>query len=89
VVDDEDSDIVLYFVTEISGVVPGDRNINSNESKFETTSSSSMSQSTDGEGISLSSDSTHPSPSGAHYNQMISELKDSIHKNVTENGHWI
>jgi hypothetical protein len=24
VVDDEDSDIVLYFVTEISGVVPGD-----------------------------------------------------------------
>ena len=64
-----------------------ERNINSNESKFETTSSSSMSQSTDGEGISLSSDSTHPSPSGAHYNQMISELKDSIHKNVTENGH--
>lgn len=64
-----------------------ERNINRNESKFETTSSSSMSQSTDGEGISLSSDSTHPSPSGAHYNQMISELKDSIHKNVTENGH--
>lgn len=64
-----------------------ERNINKNESKFETTSSSSMSQSTDGEGISLSSDSTHPSPSGAHYNQMIIELKESVHKSVTENGH--
>ncbi|XP_052071008.1 TBC1 domain family member 16-like [Mytilus californianus] len=64
-----------------------EHNINKNESKFDTTSSSSMSQSTDGEGISLSSDSTHPSPSGAHYNQMLNELKENVHKNVTENGH--
>lgn len=52
-----------------------DKNINKNESKFDTSSSS---QSTDAEGISLSSDSTHPSPSGAHYNRMIDELRESV-----------
>ncbi|KAK3089568.1 hypothetical protein FSP39_004673 [Pinctada imbricata] len=52
-----------------------DRNLNKNESKFDTSSSS---QSTDVEGVSLSSDSSHPSPSGAHYNKMLTDLKDKL-----------
>lgn len=54
-----------------------DRNINKNESKFDT-SSSSNSQSTDADGISFSSDSTQPSPSNAHYNRMLTELKEGL-----------
>lgn len=58
-----------------------EKNLNKNESKFDTSSSS---QSTDAEGISLSSDSTHPSPSGAHYNRMIDELREGV--SVQDNG---
>ena len=51
-----------------------EKNLNKNESKFDTSSSS---QSTDAEGVSLSSDSTHPSPSATHYNKMLEDLKDN------------
>lgn len=52
-----------------------EKNLNKNESKFDTSSSS---QSTDAEGVSLSSDSTHPSPSGAHYSRMIDDIRESV-----------
>ncbi|XP_071106682.1 TBC1 domain family member 16-like isoform X2 [Haliotis cracherodii] len=51
-----------------------ERNLNKNESKFDMSSSPS----TDVDSASLSSDSTHPSPSGAHYDTMLSDLKKDL-----------
>lgn len=47
-----------------------DKNLNKDESKFDSSSIS-----TDNEITSISSDSTNPSPSGKHYNRMINEIR--------------
>ncbi|KAK6169034.1 hypothetical protein SNE40_020163 [Patella caerulea] len=75
----------LQVVTEEKDVFleaskdPHEKNINKNESKFETSSS----QSTDVE--SLSSDSTNPSPSDSRYESLVAELRQNgIGQNIPE-----